>query len=64
MDTHTLIILAVLVALIVSITNRYWWKQPGDAPPPALQFDGVINTILYVILVVLLLKLILGIVPF
>jgi putative copper export protein len=64
MDTHTLIILAVLVALVASVTNRYWWKQPGDAPPPALQFDGVLNVILYIVLVVFLLKLVLGNIPF
>jgi hypothetical protein len=63
MGTETLLIVAVIVVLLVSVSYPYWGTRPDGSPTPAPNFGGMVNTLLYIILVIVLIKVLFGIMP-
>ena len=63
MSTESIILVVILVAILISATSPYW-KPNGEGTPPALNLGGMVNTLLYVILVIVLVKVLLGLHPF
>jgi hypothetical protein len=61
MTTETILILIVVILLIGSVSNQFWRRDPNAPELPALQFGGLVNLLLYVILVIVLVKLVLQI---
>jgi len=51
--THTLLLIVVIILILASVSHPYW--LPGDGPPSP-NFGGIINLLLYVLLIVFLLR--------
>jgi hypothetical protein len=62
MATETIILIVLLIAILLSVTHQYW-RGGADGTVPALDLGGAVNTLLYVILVIVLVKVLLGLAP-
>jgi hypothetical protein len=63
MSTEGIVLIVLLIAILVSATTPYW-RGAEEGAVPTLNFGGTVNLLLYVILVIVLVKVLLGLAPF